>query len=107
MDKREYKLEQLKARVDQEKIIFEQMKELLENPMVEMVLGTMFIAWFLHDPNGKFEPWKMQDLLRSFQSAGMGAGMLAIITAQQLGKSLPYLTETGVKLLPTLGGLLK
>jgi len=102
MDKREYRIERLKLDAQAQHQAIEALKELAQNPLVEFAAGITFITWLCRGKQSFLEKATGIDL----KQGGLGAGLVTIISAQQLSKSLPYITET-VKDLAPIGGLLK
>jgi len=77
--------------------------QLIENPLIEFAAGIAFITWLTRGRQSWLERATGIDVAQGT----LGAALAGVITAQQLSKSLPYLTDTAVKLSPNLGGLLK
>ena len=81
--------------------------EILKNPVVEMALGVLIIAYFEKSKNDKTNLGKIRGMV---ESSVMSAGLSAIITAQQLSALMnspvaqtaisAYLPGTALKALP-------
>lgn len=82
---------------------FDQAIELLKNPVVELAAGAIVASW-LYSPRATDSFFG--GFAKGFQSSLFGAGLVTVITAQQLSGALPYLTGStpGQSL---IGGLLK
>jgi hypothetical protein len=103
MDKREYKLEKLKARIEQERYYMGELTQLLKNPLVEYILGLMLIGYLTRGERSLLERLTGADVM----AGAMGVGLTGVITAQQLSASLPYIVQMTDKAAPLIGGLLK
>jgi len=103
MDKREYKIEKLKARVEQERYYLAEFKDLLKNPLVEFMIGLTFIGYMTKGQKSLLERLTGADVM----AGAMGTGLVGVITAQQLSASLPYIVQTTAQAAPLIGGLLK
>lgn len=111
MDKYEYKLEKLKAKIDQEKALVSEMTNLAKNPIVEYIAGMLFIMYLVRptsDEDASILVKATKALLSAISAGSMGLNLTAIITAQQIAPSIPYLAQAGLQLIPSkTGGLLK
>lgn len=93
---------QLKAQRESEQL--RALVELARNPIAEMIIGSLFILWITHDPNGKWDWWNIQDWSKILAAGGMGATMMSIIGLQQLAPVVPYFSDTIKDLIPALPG---
>ena len=96
------RLEKLKLRQEQERFYMDQLRTLLENPLVEFALGTMFIGYVTRGRQSLLERLTGADVM----AGAMGTGLVGIISAQQLSKAVPYLAQL-TQAAPVIGGLLK
>lgn len=108
MDKRDYKLERLKLRVDQERYYAEKLTDLIKNPLIEYALGMLFIAYITRGNQSVLERITGVDIM----GTAWGMGLTGIITAQQLAALAPYMAPAAEQLFQALtpakiGGLLK
>lgn len=102
MDKREYRLEKAKIAAQTQREAMESFKELLKNPIVELGAGALLMSYlYAPRPTDSF----FGGFAKGFQSSLFGAGMVTVITAQQLSGALPYLTGAAPQAM--IGGLLK
>jgi len=103
MDKKEYKLEKNKTRLEEQRQTFEFLKTALENPLIEFAAGLLFIGYLYRGKQSLLERYTGVDVM----AGAAGVGLTGIITAQQLSKALPYIVQLGDRAAPLLGGLLK
>lgn len=98
----ETKLKRRQMDLDQERFYAEQVHQYLKNPLVEFILGSLFIGYITRGSQSVFESKTGIDM-----AAGtMGAGMTSIILAQQLAPLMPKYEDIK-SLLPGVLGLLK
>lgn len=99
MDKLEYKLK-TKAQDNEElHYLLAETRQLLNNPLVELVIGSLFIAYMTRGTQSTFEKFTGIDWNRM----GLSAGLIAAIQAQQLSAVVPYVAQN----LPAIAGLIK
>lgn len=100
---KEYRLAKKQLELDQEKFYAAQVQEYLKNPLIEFILGSLFIGYITRGSQSVFESRTGIDM-----AAGtMGAGLTGIIVAQQFAPQMPKAVDELKALLPGVLGLIK
>jgi len=100
----EQRLKKKQLEFDRERFYIESFRDIAKNPIVEFAAGFALISYLSKGKQSWLERMTGADIMQG----AMGAGLVGVITAQQLSAALPYIVQASDKLAPALiGGLLK